>query len=122
MRTTIVHLYDRRTEGNCYLEQKLVEESTTKERPRALQPDSACGMAEEEEGVDIKTLSPQHLQSLGESIQQELQTLGESFQKLQGAVSRFHQSGVALEALAEQPEGACASGRHAARASARGVC
>ena len=59
-----------------------------------------------EEGVDIGTLSPQQLQSLGETLQENLQQLGDSFQKLQGAVSRFHTSGTALEALAEQPAGA----------------
>lgn len=58
-----------------------------------------------EQGVDIKTLSAAQLNVLGEQLEGELNTLSESFQSLQAAVSRFFQSGTALEALAEQAEG-----------------
>ena len=55
--------------------------------------------------MDIKTLSAAQLNVLGEQLEGELNTLSESFQSLQAAVSRFFQSGTALEALAEQAEG-----------------
>lgn len=58
-----------------------------------------------EQGVDIKTLSAAQLNVLGEQLEGELNTLSESFQSLQAAVSRFFQSGTALEALAEEAEG-----------------
>ena len=63
---------------------------------------------EEQPGLDLRSLAPQQLQQLGQQLQADLQTLSESFQRLQGAVSRFHQSGVALEAFAQQEPGACA--------------
>jgi hypothetical protein len=56
-------------------------------------------------GVDIKTLTAPQLQQLGEQLEGELNTLSESFQSLQAAVTRFYQSGTALEALAEEAEG-----------------
>ena len=62
-------------------------------------------MAGEPAGVDIKTLTAPQLQQLGEQLEGELNTLSESFQSLQAAVTRFYQSGTALEALAEQAEG-----------------
>lgn len=57
-------------------------------------------------GMDLSALAPQQLQQLGQQLQADLTTLAESAQKLQGAVSRFHQSGVALEAFGEQKPGA----------------
>ena len=63
-------------------------------------------MATESGGLDLGALAPQQLQQLGQQLQADLQTLSESAQKLQGAVSRFHQSGVALEAFGEQQPGA----------------
>jgi prefoldin subunit 5 len=65
---------------------------------------------EEQGGLDLKRLSPQQLQQLGQQLQQDLQTLSESAGKLQSAVSRFHQSGVALETFAEEKPGAQAHG------------
>ena len=59
-----------------------------------------------EEGVDISTLTPQQLNGLAESLQGDLQMLNESIGKLQGAVSRFHHSGVALEELGDEKPGA----------------
>jgi hypothetical protein len=66
---------------------------------------AASAMASEQQG-DLGALAPQQLQQLGQQLQADLQTLSESAQKLQGAVSRFHQSGVALEAFGEQQPGA----------------
>jgi hypothetical protein len=59
------------------------------------------------DGVDIKTLTAAQLQVLGEQLEEELGTLSDSFGKLQQAVSRFYQSGIALEAFAAEKEGAC---------------
>ena len=56
--------------------------------------------------MDIKTLTAAQLQVLGEQLEEELTTLSESFQKLQQAVTRFFQSGTALESLADEKEGA----------------
>jgi hypothetical protein len=58
------------------------------------------------DGVDIKTLTAAQLQVLGEQLEEELGTLSDSFGKLQQAVSRFYQSGIALEAFAAEKEGA----------------
>jgi hypothetical protein len=69
-----------------------------------------------EEGVDISTLTPQQLNGLAESLQGDLQMLNESIGKLQGAVSRFHHSGVALEELGDEKPGA---GRASWTAAAR---
>ena len=74
-----------------------------------------------EEGVDISTLSPQQLNGLAESLQSDLQMLNESIGKLQGAVSRFHQSGVALEELGDEKPGARGGAGRAARRR-RGGC
>ena len=76
-------------------------------RPRALAagPRSLGALPMEPAGVDIKTLTAPQLQQLGEQLEGELNTLSESFQSLQAAVTRFFQSGTALEALAEEAEG-----------------
>jgi prefoldin subunit 5 len=59
--------------------------------------------------AELGSLPPAELNSLAEGLQGDLQLLSDSAQKLQGAVARFHQSGVALEALEVEAEGACAS-------------
>lgn len=59
--------------------------------------------------AELGSLQPAELNSLAEGLQGDLQQLSDSAQKLQGAVARFHQSGVALEALEGETEGACAS-------------
>ena len=59
--------------------------------------------------AELQGLAPAELNNLAEGLQCDLQLLSESAQKLQGAVARFHQSGVALEALEEETPGAPAA-------------
>jgi prefoldin subunit 5 len=70
-------------------------------------------MAEQEGAIDLNALQPAELNELADGLQSDLQLLSESAQKLQGAVARFHQSGVALEALEAEKPGASPKAAHA---------
>ena len=60
----------------------------------------------EEQGMDLRTLTPQQLQGLGEQLESDVTALQDSLQTLSQAAKRFHQSGIALEELAKQEAGA----------------
>lgn len=62
-------------------------------------------MASQAAGVDIATLQPEQLRQLGDLLNEELGVLGKHLQSLQGAVERFHRSGLAVEALGRAAEG-----------------
>lgn len=59
-----------------------------------------------EQGIDIRVLSPQQLQSLGQSLEGDIQSLVDSMQALQQAAQRFQRSDIALSELTRQEEGA----------------
>lgn len=59
-----------------------------------------------EQGIDIRVLSPQQLQSLGQSLEGDLQSLVDSMQALQQAAQRYQRSAMALAELTAQEEGA----------------
>lgn len=64
-----------------------------------------CFFAMSEQGIDIRVLSPQQLQSLGQSLEGDIQALVDSMQALQQAAQRFQRSALALGELATQEEG-----------------
>jgi len=58
-----------------------------------------------EEGIDLSTLSVEQLGSFKEQLEGDLERFTESFSSLQTAANRFHNSGAAAEGLAKEEEG-----------------
>lgn len=63
-------------------------------------------MAQQPKQVRIDQLPPQQLAGLKQQLEEELQGLQQSAVTLQNVASEFHQSGEAIQHLAEQKVGA----------------
>jgi len=60
---------------------------------------------QKEEGIDLGQLTIDQLKMLKEQLENDLERFAESFSSLQTAANRFHNSGMAAEALSKEEEG-----------------
>eukprot|EP00976_Prorocentrum_cordatum_P004084 80012-Prorocentrum_minimum.AAC.1 len=60
---------------------------------------------QKEEGIDLSQLTVDQLKMLKEQLENDLERFAESFSSLQTAANRFHNSGLASEALSKEEEG-----------------
>mmetsp|Transcript_38789 Transcript_38789/g.83171 ORF Transcript_38789/g.83171 Transcript_38789/m.83171 type:complete len:162 (+) Transcript_38789:141-626(+) len=60
----------------------------------------------DQKGIDLMTLAPQQLMQLKEQLEGQIEQFSANFNDLQMAIQGFHSSGMAIEDLNKQKEGA----------------